>query len=64
VVLPDLLEVKSDCFFCIDHCISGNEVCLLSDTVNDYHDHVVAMHLKKFNNKVNADDIPSIFWSL
>jgi hypothetical protein len=44
--------------------MSGDEMCLLSDIVNDYHDHVVAMCLRKLNNKVDTDDVPSIFWSL
>jgi hypothetical protein len=38
--------------------VSGNEVYSFSDTVDDYHDRVIAMHLRKFNNKVDTDDIP------
>jgi hypothetical protein len=60
MVLPDLLEVQSDCSFHVDHGVSGNEVHSFSDTVSDYHNLIVAMHLRKFNNKVDADDIPSI----
>jgi hypothetical protein len=64
MVLPDLLEVQSDCSFCVECDVSGNEVCSFSDTVDNYHDHVVAMHLRKLYNKVNTDDVPLIFRSL
>jgi hypothetical protein len=36
----------------------------LSNTVEDYHDHVVAMLLRKLHTKVNTDDVPLICWSL
>jgi hypothetical protein len=42
---------------------SGDEMRSLSDTVDDYHDTVVAMHLRKLNNEVDTDDVPLIFWS-
>jgi hypothetical protein len=64
MVLPDLLVVQSDCSFRVESCVSWDEVHLLGDTVNDYHDHVVAMSWRKLNNEVDVDDIPSIFWSL
>jgi hypothetical protein len=64
MVLLDLLKVQSDCSFCIANCVSGDEMCTLSDTVNDYHDCIIAMHLRKFNNEVDTDDIPLIFWNL
>jgi hypothetical protein len=64
MVLPDLLEVQPDCSLCVEHCVSGDKVHMLCNTVNDYYNCVIAMHLKKLHNEVNADDIPSIFWSL
>jgi hypothetical protein len=64
MVLPDLLEVQSDCSFYIDCGVSENEVHLLSDTVNNYHDDIVAMSLGQLDNEVDTDGIPSIFWSL
>jgi hypothetical protein len=64
MVLPDLLEVQSDCSFCIDHGVSGNEICSFSDTVDDYHDCIIAMHMRKLNNEVNANDVPLVCWSL
>jgi hypothetical protein len=44
---PDLVEVQSDCSFCIESCVNEDEVHSLSDTVDDYHDCVVAMSLRK-----------------
>jgi hypothetical protein len=64
MVLPDLLEVQSDHSFCIESCVSGDEMCSLGGTVNNYHNHIVAMHMRKLNNKVDTDDVPLIFWSL
>jgi hypothetical protein len=55
-VLPDL-EVQSDCCFCIDCGVSGNEVHSFSDTVDDYHDCDVVMHLGKLHNKVNTNEV-------
>jgi hypothetical protein len=63
MVLPDLSKVQSGGTFCIDSCMSVDEICSLSDTVDDYYDHVVAMCLRKLNNEVNTDGISSIFWS-
>jgi hypothetical protein len=59
-VLPDLLEVQSDHSFHIESCVSGDEVCLLGDTVDDYHDCVIAMSWRKFDNEVDANDIPLV----
>jgi hypothetical protein len=64
MVLPDFLEVQSDCSFSVDCGVGGNEVHSFSDTVDNYHDCVIAMHLRKFNDKVDTNDIPLIFWSL
>jgi hypothetical protein len=44
--------------------VHGDEVHLFSDTVDDYHDHIIAMCLRKLNNEVNANDVPSVCWSL
>jgi hypothetical protein len=44
--------------------VSGDKVCTVCDTVDDYHDHIVAMSLRKLNNGVRTHDIPSICWSL
>jgi hypothetical protein len=63
MVFPDL-EVKSDCSFHVDRGVSGNKMCSLSDTVNDYHDCVITMHFRKLHNKVDTNDIPSVCWSL
>jgi hypothetical protein len=41
VVLPDLFEVQSGGTFHIDSCVSGDEMCTLSDNVNDYHFDVI-----------------------
>jgi hypothetical protein len=40
--------------------VSGDEIHSLGDTVNDYHDHFIAMLLRKLHNKGNTDDVPSI----
>jgi hypothetical protein len=71
MVLLDLLVVQSDCCFCIESCVSQDEVPSLGDTVNyyhdtvnDYHDPVAAMSWRKLDNEVDTDNIPSIFWSL
>jgi hypothetical protein len=63
MVLPDLLEVQSDCSFCVDHSVSGNRVHSFSDTVNNDHDNIIAMCLGELNNEVNTDNVPSIFWT-
>jgi hypothetical protein len=34
------------------------------NTVDDYHNHIVAMSLRKLNNEVNANDVPLVCWSL
>jgi hypothetical protein len=51
MVLPDFLEIQFDCSLkvSIDYCVGGNEVCSFSNTVDDYHDHIIAMCLRKFN---------------
>jgi hypothetical protein len=64
MVLPDLIEIQSDCFFCIESCVSGDEVRALGDTVNNYHDCIIAMSLRKLNNEVDTHDVPSVCWSL
>jgi hypothetical protein len=64
MVLPDLLEVQSDHSFHIESCVSRNEVHTFGDTVNDYHNHIIAIHLRKLDNEVNTNDVPSVCWSL
>jgi hypothetical protein len=59
-----LTGVQSHCSFCVESCVSGDKMYMLSDTINDYHDHIVAIHMRKFNNKVDADDVSLICWSL
>jgi hypothetical protein len=44
--------------------MSRDEMYLSSDTVDDYHDHVVAISLRKLNNEVETNNIPSVCWSL
>jgi hypothetical protein len=61
MVLPDLLELQSDCSF---HSVSGDEVHALGDTVDDYHDCIIAMSLRKLNNEVDANDVPLVCWNL
>jgi hypothetical protein len=64
MMLPDLFEVQSDRSFHIEGCVHRDEVHLLGDAVNDYHDHVIGMHLRKLNNEVDTNDVPSVCWSL
>jgi len=62
--LPDLPQVELHSTLYIDHGVHWHEVCLLSNTVNYVHDHVVAMCIGKLNYEVDSDCIPSLPWSL
>jgi hypothetical protein len=64
MVLPDLSEVQSGGTFCIESCVSGDEVCSLGYTINNYNDCVIAMSMRKLDNEVDTDDIPLVCWSL
>jgi hypothetical protein len=63
-VLPDLLKVQSNHSFHIESGVSGDKVHSLGDTINDYHDRIIAMSWRKLNNEVDANDISSVCWSL
>jgi hypothetical protein len=64
MLLPDLSELQSGCAFHVESCVSGDKVHTLGDTVDDYYDCVIAMHLRELDNDVDANDVASVCWSL
>jgi hypothetical protein len=64
MVLQDLSEVQSGDAFHIECHVSRDEMCLFCDTVDNYHDHIIAIGMRKLDNEINTDDIPSVCRSL
>jgi hypothetical protein len=58
-VLPDLFEVQSGGTFHIECYVSRDEMCLFGNTVDDYHNHIVAMSLRNLDNEVDTN----VCWS-
>ena len=64
MVLPDFSEVDTRGAFSSDGGMCRDEVCMFPDTVYDVHDHVVAVHVRKFHYEVDTHHIPLLFGSL
>jgi hypothetical protein len=45
MVFLELSQVQSGSSCHIDSSVDRNEICSFSDTVDDYHDHIIAMSL-------------------
>jgi hypothetical protein len=60
MVLPDLSKVQSGGAFYVDGRVSGDKMYSPSYTVNNDHNHVIAMSLRKLDNEVDTNDIPLV----
>ena len=58
VELPDVVQEESCCTLGRDDGVGCHEVCLLGPEVDYVHDHVVAMGIREFADKVDAYDVP------
>jgi len=55
---PDIVEKKSSCSFCCDHCVHWNKVHSFGDRIHDIHDGIMSGGLWEFNHKIDTEHIP------